>query len=417
MAYLPLANLLHHKLRSVLSALGIGIGICMLVTLTGLSRGSLFEIAERLEAVSADLIVTPRGWGDDTADKSGSALPDVFADRLRKEHGDLVERAVPVFVWPMKLLGQDHRATGIDAADWSVLAGGKKLLAGRLFDPNGQFADWIVANTQGPPPGKAPAPEATSAAATQAIFDPTEADLANPAHDGLELVIDQRLARAGHFTVGQKVYSAGHNWRIVGIAPTGVMTRIFLPRRTAQFLFGVGDTRRGTMIFVKLRPGVAVGSAAAKIHRAIGHDVMPLDRYRGMLVEKFGLLFVYVDAVNVVALVIAFLFIMITLYTMVLQRTREIAILKSCGASNWFILRQVLAESMLLTGFGTGVGIGLSFLAGAAIEAFKPLLTVTITWHWVVVAVLAAAAGSIISGLYPALRAVRVDVLEALTLE
>jgi putative ABC transport system permease protein len=102
---------------------------------------------------------------------------------------------------------------------------------------------------------------------------------------------------------------------------------------------------------------------------------------------------------------------------MVLQRTREIAILKSCGAGNWFILRQVLAESMLLTGFGTAVGIGLSFAAGAAIEAFKPLLTVTITWHWVAVAVLAAAAGSIVSGLYPALRAVRVDVVEALTLE
>ena len=76
MANLPLANLLHHKLRSVLSALGIGMGICMLVTLSGLSRGSLFEIAERAESVNADLIISPRGWGDNTADKAGSALPD-----------------------------------------------------------------------------------------------------------------------------------------------------------------------------------------------------------------------------------------------------------------------------------------------------------------------------------------------------
>ena len=50
MAYLPLANIMHHKLRSALSALGIGIGICMLVTLSGLARGSVYEIAERWEA-------------------------------------------------------------------------------------------------------------------------------------------------------------------------------------------------------------------------------------------------------------------------------------------------------------------------------------------------------------------------------
>lgn len=63
MAWLPLANILHHKLRSVLSALGIGIGICMLVTLSGLSRGTLSEVADRWDAVDAQLIVYPLGWG------------------------------------------------------------------------------------------------------------------------------------------------------------------------------------------------------------------------------------------------------------------------------------------------------------------------------------------------------------------
>jgi len=53
---LPLANILHHTLRSTLSALGIGIGICMLVTLSGLARGTLYEVADRWEQVRADLI-------------------------------------------------------------------------------------------------------------------------------------------------------------------------------------------------------------------------------------------------------------------------------------------------------------------------------------------------------------------------
>ncbi|HUS92004.1 MAG TPA: ABC transporter permease [Phycisphaerae bacterium] len=407
MAYLPLANLMHHKLRSALSAVGIGIGICMLITLSGLARGSLFEVAERLESVDADLIVSPRGWGENTADKSGSALPDKYAQVMLQRHGDLVAKAVCVFVWPMKLAGQDHRAAGVDAADWPMLTGHPHPTPpGRLYDPEGRFARWLEGQLLAP-----------ADANDDEVFDIPAAELARPGRDGLELVIDSRLAGAGGFRVGQKVRSAGHDWTIVGIVPAGGMTRVFLPRRTAQYLFGCGDITKSTMIFVKLRPGVDLGPAVRKLRATVPHDIVPLTRYRGMLLEKFGILFTYVDMVNSIALGIAFLFIMITLYTMVLQRTREIAILKSCGASDAFILRQVLAESALLTGAGTAVGIALSFAAAAAIEAVRPLLTVSITWKWIAVAVAAAAAGAIVSGLYPAWRAVRVDVVEALTLE
>ena len=97
MGYLPLANILHHPLRSLLSAMGIGIGICMLVTLTGLSRGSLYEIADRWESVDADLIVFPRGWGDSATAKSGVGLSEKYADILREKHGAIVAQAVPVF--------------------------------------------------------------------------------------------------------------------------------------------------------------------------------------------------------------------------------------------------------------------------------------------------------------------------------
>jgi len=415
MANLPLANLLHHKLRSVLSALGIGIGICMLVTLSGLSRGSLFEIAERAESVNADLIVSPRGWGDNSADKAGSALPDKYARVMLDRHGDIVAKAVPVFVWPMRLAGQEQRAAGVEPNDLPMLTGGKRISEGRCFDPHGRFAAWIEQKLLAP---AAPATGATGTdAADTAVLNLTQADLADPAHDGLELVIDSRLAKAGGYRLGQTVTTAGHDWNIVGIVPAGAMTRVFLPLRTAQFLFGSGDVTKSTMIMVKLKPGVYVGPAARAIQKTVGHDVIPLTRYRGMLVARFGIIFTYVDIVNAVALVIAFLFIMITLYTMVLQRTREIAILKSFGASNAFILRQVLAESLMLTGFGTLMGIAMSFGAAWLIQALRPLLTVTITWRWIAIALAAAAAGAVISGLYPAWRAVRVNVVEALTME
>ncbi len=415
MANLPLANLLHYKLRSVLSAFGIGIGICMLVTLSGLSRGSLFEVAERAESVDADLIVSPRGWGDDAADKAGSALPDKYADLILRKHGDIVAKVACVFVWPIRLAGQDQRAAGIDPKDMPMLTGGRTISSGRCFDPDGRFAKWIEQKLLAPP-----APDSGDTADDQvdrAVLTLTPKDLADPNHDGLELVIDSRLAKAGKYSVGQKVYAAGHDWTIVGIVPAGVMMRVFLPLRTAQFLFGSGDVTKSTMILVKLKSGVDIGPAGRAIQQTIGHDVIPLTKYRGMLIEKWGMMFVYVDIVNAFSLVMAFLFIMITLYTMVLQRTREIAILKSFGASSAFILRQVLAESLMLTGFGTVLGIALSFFAAWLIQTLRPLLTVTITWQWIAIALAAAAAGAVISGLYPAWRAMRVNVVEALTME
>ena len=93
---LPLANILHHTLRSTLSALGIGIGICMLVTLSGLARGTLYEVADRWEQVRADLIAYPDIWGDNLTTLSGVGLPDkyagVFAARTAEKTYEAIAR-------------------------------------------------------------------------------------------------------------------------------------------------------------------------------------------------------------------------------------------------------------------------------------------------------------------------------------
>lgn len=409
--YLPLANILHHKLRSLLSATGIGVGICMLVTLAGLSRGSLYEIADRWESVDADLIVFPRGWGDNATAKSGVGLSQKLSSILQNKYDDIIDKVVPIFTWSMKLAGQDHMATGISPENWEMLSGGKEFQKGRIFDPKNFFAKYIEKQLL--------TPEESSDDET---FDELSAvQLSQPGRNGLELVIDSRLARAGKLKVGDKVTAANHEWTIVGIVPAGVMTRIFLPLRMAQYLFGSGDITKCTLLFVKLKrpmqPGQSISQIAGRLSKKIRQDVVPLKSYRGMLVQKWGVMFTYVDAINTVALVIAFLFVMTTLYTMVLQRTREIAILKSCGASGWFIVRQVVAESLILTAIGTAMGIGMSLGAGWAIQKAKPLLTVEISFKWIGIAILAATGGALVSAIYPAWSATRVDMVEALSNE
>jgi putative ABC transport system permease protein len=403
--YLPLANILHHKLRSAFSALGIGIGICMLVALSGLSRGSLFEIADRWESVDADLLVLPRGWADDTVVRSGVGLSEKYAPAIREEFPEKVARAVPVFLTPMRIANQSHQAMGIEPEDFALLSGRRPLLEGRLPDAEGNFRRWLKR-------------QYTASPGEAGVVDPLEITSEQLAEQGgLEMVIDERLAEAGDFSLGDTVRAANHDWRIVGIAPAGVVTRVFLPLSTAQHLFGTGGMNNCTLIFLKLHDGADVGPTTERLRRVFPLDYIPLSAYRAKLVEQFSLMFTFVDAVNAIALIIAFLFVMTTLYTMVLQRTREIAILKSCGATRGFILRQVLGESALLTLLGTAVGIGLSYLTGWLVRLKFPLLTMDITPQWIGIAVLAAAAGATLASLYPAWRAMRVDMIEALAYE
>jgi putative ABC transport system permease protein len=202
---------------------------------------------------------------------------------------------------------------------------------------------------------------------------------------------------------------------VVGIVPEGGLSRVYLPRRSAQLLFGSGSITRSTVIFVKLDPSADVNRSAMRL-RSLRQEALPVRQYRDMLQGKWGMMYKYVDMVNAIALANAFMFIMVTLYIMVLQRTREIAILKSFGASRGYVLRLVLAESLVLTAAGTAMGMGLSFVAAWAIGKFT-LYTVTITAAWLGIAVAAAFVGAVVSGLYPAWRATRVDMVQALTLE
>ena len=402
--YLPLANLAHHKLATAQNALGIGIGICMLVTLSGLSRGSLYEVADRWEAVDADLFAYPQIFSRNVSSLAGVGLNDRYGDVMLERHGELIERVVPVFLWRARVAGEDHLTAGVDPQDFAVLTGGRTPREGRVFDPGNQFARWIEHRLLAPTDEDAPA-----------VIDLTEAELAGEGHDGLEIVIDDRLATAGGLHVGQTVEMANHRFEIVGIVPAGGMCRVYLPRRTAQYLFG-GDITKSTLLMIRLREGTDPADAARAL-TGMGIEAVQIRQFRQMLEEQFGIMFVYVDVVNGVALVIAFLFIMITLYTMVLRRRRDIAILKSSGASGAFIVRQVLGEALLLTGAGLAVGLGLSVGAGWLIETLRPLLTVEMNWRWVAVAGGAAMLGTALSAIYPAWRATRVDMLEALTLE
>jgi ABC-type lipoprotein release transport system permease subunit len=315
----------------------------------------------------------------------------------------VVERVAPVYLARVEIAGNTQNVFGIRAADFPVFRGKARMKAGRLPDAEGRFARWIAGESS------------RAADAGDVLLDVPPAELAKlfASHDGLQMAIDDTLATQLNKRVGDTLYALGHWWTISGVYESGAVTRAIAPLESLQFLCG-SRLDRATLLFLQIRDATGVGPAAAAIRETTRASVVPTSEYQARLMQNFGIMYTYVDAVNAVALIIAFLFIMVTLYTMVLQRTREIAILKSMGAGPAFLLRQVLAESFLLTAAGCAAGIAGSFAAGWGIKHLRPDLTVAITGHWIGIALIAAAIGGLLAGLYPAWQAIRVDVAETL---
>jgi putative ABC transport system permease protein len=115
---------------------------------------------------------------------------------------------------------------------------------------------------------------------------------------------------------------------------------------------------------------------------------------------------------------VGFLVVFLSMYTAVVERTREIGILKALGAKPLKIVDLLMREAIVLSLFGWIIGIGLAYLAKVAIMATIPAsLTVISVPDWWPKAGAIALTGAILGALYPGLRAARQDAIEALSYE
>jgi putative ABC transport system permease protein len=105
------------------------------------------------------------------------------------------------------------------------------------------------------------------------------------------------------------------------------------------------------------------------------------------------------------------------MYTAVLERTREIGILKALGGSPWFILNCLLRETVLPALVGSVLGIAMTYGARQLIGVFAPQMITVIVPDWWPIAAAIAIVGALAGAMYPGLRAARHDVVEALAYE
>jgi putative ABC transport system permease protein len=150
-------------------------------------------------------------------------------------------------------------------------------------------------------------------------------------------------------------------------------------------------------------------------HVLPGYTIRPLKEFLSLMTAtNIPGLKTFIHAMIGLAIAIGLLVIFLTMYTTVIERTRDIGVLKSLGADRSFIVRALLTESAALCVLGIGAGIGLSYLVRAAFIAGFPTLSILITPQWVLNAALIALGGAILGASYPAWMASRKDPVEAL---
>jgi putative ABC transport system permease protein len=363
MGELILRNLVHRPLRTLIGAVAVGFEVMLIVIIVGLTSGLLTETAKRIEGIGADIMLQPPA-ASVLLGFSNSPMPVKVGDKLAEMK--YVQAVAPALLQFNSTGGVDV-VYGIDRESFHAVSGGFVFLEGHDMD--------------GPD----------------------------------DLLVDDWAAKAKHLKVGDTYNLFNHDWHVAAIVEHGKGARLFVPITTLQDLAGQHD--KASIFLVKCTRPEHTEDVMENIRQLLpGHTVRPLKDFLSLMTStNIPGLQTFINAMIFLAVAIGLMVIFLTMYTTVIERTRDIGVLKSLGADHGFIIRALLMESAALCLLGIATGVGLSYAVRAGFLWKFPTLTILITVGWVLKAGAIALLGALLGTMYPAWLASRKDAVEALT--
>jgi putative ABC transport system permease protein len=364
---LVLGNLLHRPLRVAISVLAVAIEVIMILSITGVFIGQVNGSRATTLGVGADMVIQPPNASFITA-LGGAAVPAKIADVVRKlPHVTVV---APV-ISQLKTAGSVETILGIDYDSYNALRPFKFLAGGPFQGPN-------------------------------------------------DVIIDDLAARRDKgYRVGDTIQVFNRPFRISGIVANGKGGRKFIPIRTLGAFNGAENN--ASFFYVKTDNPANEDLVRDEIHKVPGmseYEVHTVEEIASQMTpERLPGFNIALRVVISIAFIVGFLVIFQSMYTAVLERTREIGILKSLGASKLYIVNVVLRETSLFTIAGILVGLLLTFVIKAVLNERFPTLPFPVEVPWMLYTAALAFIGSLLGALYPAWKAAQKDPIDALAYE
>ena len=407
-------SLLRRKARTTLTAFGVAIGVAALILMISLAIGVKLELLERMKSEAAlTTLMVSRPVGD-PKDRGGfPSMGRGYTDPLTDEDIEQLRT--------------------IDGVDYVYPDFGLVLRIYVLEDNDKKkFPIWIV----GIPPREREELESTLMAG-RFFTEGAEDEIVLPSNAAERAGIEDPTTLLGK-TIRMERTKRGERYAftVVGVADSKKLGlfragQLMMPEARARDLWvktkgGISSTYDSEetvyprAILRVSKPGL-LNATATRVQNA-GFQTLSIDDIIKFLDQAFVVLEAFMAMVGGVGLIVALFGIVNTMTMAVMERTREIGIMKAVGAVNADVLRLFLFEAASIGVLGGAVGVLLGWMGGLLLNVLsRPLLDVapdTNLFHTTIPLALAAIGFAVIvstlAGLFPAMRAARMRPVEAL---
>jgi putative ABC transport system permease protein len=351
-------NLRHRPVRTLLSAIAIGVQVTMILTLVGVSKGMLADLSNRSRGVGADILIKAPG---SSIIGFSTNFPQAALNFVSKQ-----PHVVAVTGTLVQPVGGIDSVTGIDLKSFDAVSGGFTFLEGGPF--------------KGPK----------------------------------YMLIDDVYARAKDLHAGSTVNVLNRDWHICGVVQSGKLSRMFVQLPVLQDLFAnVGKLTWG---YIKLDDPKYTQQVIKELKSKLtDYPVYSMEEFVSLIsVDSVPMLKKFIWVIITLGILIGFLVVFLSMYTAVLERTREIGILKALGASPGYVLGILLRETVLLAIAGSIAGILMTYGTQWLINTFVAEMRQMIVPEWWPISTGIAVAGAMLGAAYPGLKAAKQDAIEAL---
>ena len=394
---LALRALRRNKLRTVLTMLGIIIGVGSVITAVSITTGATKQVEDRVAGLGQNVVSVYSGSMTSGGSRSGwggaptLTLEDAAA--IRTEVANVVAVSPEV---------RDRMTVQANGLNWRTEVNGE----GPDFP---QIRVWPIES------GVMFTEQDVRSVAKVCVIGKTVADQLFPGEDPVGQTI---RVREIPFKVVGVFESKGFNLFGRDQDDCLVMPYSSHMKRVARstFLSSILTQAASTKVITQVQQDITTVLTDRRKGREIDFTVRTQLELAQMATSTSKIMSVLLAAIASVSLIVGGIGIMNIMLVSVTERTREIGIRMAVGARGRDILVQFLIEAVTLSAIGGLIGIGLGFGASKIIAEATGWPTLTPLW-WVAVASLSSAIVGVLSGFYPAWKASKLDPIEALRYE